>query len=469
MSTTFRNLALAVCAGLALGSAGATAALALPGGSPIAAPTVAGPDLGPSAVAFRPDRVRRILSADGYTDIEFLDDRLPVYIVRACRRGELLRLRLNRFGEVRNSRTIGTCGRDTRRPTLAIRDIERRLERLGYTNVSFLDRDPPLYLAEACRGGDRYRLRIDEQADIEFRVAVGPCRDGNRRQVRRRNQRDPNALRPSQIRRLLTNNGFTRVQFIDRRLPNYVVEACRGDRRFRLTLQGDGRVRQRDLIGRCDTDRTDDRGLSIAQIEERLAGQRYYNIRFTNSRRAPYEAEACRNARRFTLRVDAFGQIRRRTPTGNCRPPRRNEVSDASNNFFDLDLIRSVDVLDPVECQDYLEFLLRGRTINFATNSADINRDSFELLDNLAFVASRCPRTRIEVAGHTDSVGSEDANQALSERRARSVVDYLVSRDVRRRRLAAVGYGERFPIADNDTSRGRAANRRIEFVGSWSE
>ena len=70
----------------------------------------------------------------------------------------------------------------------------------------------------------------------------------------------------------------------------------------------------------------------------------------------------------------------------------------------------------------------------------------------------------VEVAGHTDSMGSEAYNQGLSERRAQSVQDYLVSKGVKAQRLTAKGYGESMPVASNDTDAGRAENRRVELI-----
>jgi outer membrane protein OmpA-like peptidoglycan-associated protein len=70
----------------------------------------------------------------------------------------------------------------------------------------------------------------------------------------------------------------------------------------------------------------------------------------------------------------------------------------------------------------------------------------------------------LEIAGHTDSVGSDQQNQSISERRASSVVSWLSDKGIPRDRLTAVGYGEERPIVDNDTPENRARNRRIEFT-----
>ena len=70
----------------------------------------------------------------------------------------------------------------------------------------------------------------------------------------------------------------------------------------------------------------------------------------------------------------------------------------------------------------------------------------------------------IEVGGHTDNLGSEDANLRLSQARANAVVEYLKLAGIEEARLQAKGYGESTPIADNSTNDGRKANRRTEFV-----
>jgi len=73
-------------------------------------------------------------------------------------------------------------------------------------------------------------------------------------------------------------------------------------------------------------------------------------------------------------------------------------------------------------------------------------------------------KTLIDIAGHTDSTGSEQYNQQLSERRANTVAQYLRSKGVLDTRIATVGYGESRPIASNDTPEGRALNRRVELT-----
>ena len=101
--------------------------------------------------------------------------------------------------------------------------------------------------------------------------------------------------------------------------------------------------------------------------------------------------------------------------------------------------------------------------INFDTGKAIIKPQYFAQLDKIASIMNANPNLRITVEGHTDSVGDEAYNQKLSEQRAQSVMKYLTSAEVDISRLTAVGYGESRPIADNNTTAGKALNRRIEF------
>jgi outer membrane protein OmpA-like peptidoglycan-associated protein len=102
--------------------------------------------------------------------------------------------------------------------------------------------------------------------------------------------------------------------------------------------------------------------------------------------------------------------------------------------------------------------------ITFATNSADLNANFFDVLNSVSLVVNEFQQTVIEVAGHTDSTGSDDFNQQLSERRAIAVGAYLRTRSVLGDRIITVGMGEGRPVASNDTADGRQLNRRVELT-----
>jgi len=101
--------------------------------------------------------------------------------------------------------------------------------------------------------------------------------------------------------------------------------------------------------------------------------------------------------------------------------------------------------------------------ITFKTDSADLRPDFFDVLNSVSLVLKEYDKTILEVAGHTDSTGSEQYNKALSERRAGAVAQYLTSQGINPQRIITVGAGEDHPIASNDTPEGRQANRRVEL------
>lgn len=120
--------------------------------------------------------------------------------------------------------------------------------------------------------------------------------------------------------------------------------------------------------------------------------------------------------------------------------------------------------LDREACVGRFEILSRTGNINFTPASARLSNDSFPLLDNLYDIVNRCPELDIEIGGHTDSDGSDVANQRLSERRAGAVAAYLKSKGIPTARMHIVGYGEARPVRPNDSRENKARNRRIEFT-----
>jgi len=112
---------------------------------------------------------------------------------------------------------------------------------------------------------------------------------------------------------------------------------------------------------------------------------------------------------------------------------------------------RNADVLAVTFKSDYL----------FAVGSANLNPGAYEEINRVSRVLNQYPNTSIQVAGHTDSTGSEQTNQTLSQRRAENVENALIGQGVNPGRITTIGFGESSPIADNSSEAGRQLNRRV--------
>ena len=120
----------------------------------------------------------------------------------------------------------------------------------------------------------------------------------------------------------------------------------------------------------------------------------------------------------------------------------------------------------PPPVREIKRFVLRG--VNFDYDKANIRSDARAILDEAAQTLKDNPDITVSVEGHTDAIGSDSYNQALSERRAQAAKAYLVSKGIAASRLSTEGRGEQDPIADNmrngrDNPEGRAMNRRVEM------
>jgi len=102
------------------------------------------------------------------------------------------------------------------------------------------------------------------------------------------------------------------------------------------------------------------------------------------------------------------------------------------------------------------------KNVNFETAKATLTNSSYTALNELVEALKAKLSMEIEIAGHTDNIGTDETNLKLSQDRANSVVNYLTSKGISKKRLTAKGYGATQPIADNETEEGRKQNRRTE-------
>ena len=112
---------------------------------------------------------------------------------------------------------------------------------------------------------------------------------------------------------------------------------------------------------------------------------------------------------------------------------------------------------------DQIELIMPGN-ITFDLNQSSIKPSFTDTLESVSLVLKEFDKTIIQIEGHTDSSGSQSYNQLLSEQRAASVRDFLLNQNIAPKRTRAVGYGERYPIASNDSAAGREQNRRVELT-----
>jgi outer membrane protein OmpA-like peptidoglycan-associated protein len=108
--------------------------------------------------------------------------------------------------------------------------------------------------------------------------------------------------------------------------------------------------------------------------------------------------------------------------------------------------------------------LSQWKSIHFDYNQFTISPESFDMLDKVFNVLNKYETLIIEIAAHTDDVGTNEYNMELSEKRAQAVTDYLISKGIERNRMIPKGYGKSVPVNLKRTEEARAENRRVEFI-----
>jgi len=160
--------------------------------------------------------------------------------------------------------------------------------------------------------------------------------------------------------------------------------------------------------------------------------------------------------------VNEIGAYYRAHPSGSFQARLEVDVTGEGlgiADLGDLDLTRP----SAATCQQAFDRMMDRNIISFREDTAEIDRSSQRLLNQLASIAIRCDAHAIEIGAHTDNAAPREVSIALSQARARAISESLAGQGVARRQLHAVGYGPDRPLVPNDTAVGRAANRRIEF------
>jgi len=190
-----------------------------------------------------PATIRADLRSRGFNRIIFTDRVLPTYVVRACKRGRRMELRINGNGRIRDRQRIGRC--DSVREAMRPPQVRRVLETRGFSRIIFIDHQLPVYVVEACRYDSKYELRLNRFARVKRKTDIGPCRV---RKVRYN-------YSPSRVRDILQRRGYEDIKFFDRELPRYGVTACKRGQKFRMYLNRFAEIRQRRRTGFCNRPR----------------------------------------------------------------------------------------------------------------------------------------------------------------------------------------------------------------------
>ena len=140
----------------------------------------------------------------------------------------------------------------------------------------------------------------------------------------------------------------------------------------------------------------------------------------------------------------------------------------SSDYYYDLTIVEKGEVEQEITANSILKELNEtGKAIlyiNFDSGKSTIKSESMPIVEQIIEMMKQAKDIKLSVEGHTDSDGSNESNQKLSEARAKAVVDAIVKGDIDAVRLSSAGFGEEKPIADNSTPEGKAKNRRVELI-----
>lgn len=137
-------------------------------------------------------------------------------------------------------------------------------------------------------------------------------------------------------------------------------------------------------------------------------------------------------------------------------------------NYYDKQAKELAAIADVVKGENGIQVFLKN-DILFDVGSAELSTNAMNTLTDLNRVLKKYPKNRIVVQGYTDSTGTDEYNQTLSEQRAQAVYNYLLSGGLKTLSITHVGYGKSNPIASNDTEEGRAKNRRVVLAITANE
>ncbi len=256
--------------------------------------------IGDCRIVLEEGKIRQILNDRGYRRIT-IEDRAGKYIAVGCRGNERFRAEVNYYGDISIERRIGRCVTE-----LSPADITAKLESEGYTRISFTDRQPPRYVAEACRESERLKLVIDAFGLILDSTRLGRC---------------SSAISSDQIVRIMEDKGYSRVQLISSQRDRYIAEGCRSGQRFEVTLNRWGDVANEVFLRQCRN------AFSEEQIETAMRENGYKNVSVRRDGQN-FVTRGCRDNRYNEIVLSQFGELVNRRDLGSCDAPKINDLAE---------------------------------------------------------------------------------------------------------------------------------------------
>ncbi len=242
------------------------------------------------------DDAIRLLLENGYLDIRITRTSFKNIRAQACFNGTRYGLKVRRLsGRIIRGDQLDKCRR-----SYNAQEIAARLKKQGLDKISVSPAGRGRYVANACDYDQRVRLDIDRYGEVLQRSITGRC------------QRGPNVVK---IKRQLKNDGFTRIQVVEKNQRRLIVEACFSGDKVRLRLAPNGRIRRQDIIGTCQ------RPIRPQNIARTLNQLGYSRVTVIDDQLPVYKAEACRQNSLMRIRMNRYGEVISASRLGPCSPP----------------------------------------------------------------------------------------------------------------------------------------------------
>lgn len=247
------------------------------------------------------DSISDMLQKRGYKRINVQNSQ-GQYTAIACARGNRYRININVVGDIKDESRIGRCEN-----RLNSSDLITILRDQNYNRIKFTDLNPPRLRATACQGRNKYDLTLNQFGDISRRHNVGNCRSN---------------INSKDIVKTLEKGGFTQVQVIDKKPPNYKAFACKEDRRLEVSLNKYGQITDEIYQGYCEKPYNSD------EVREAMLDQGYTKINVTKNKNNTFTARGCIQGRLTDVELTQYGKFISRKDRGSCKTIRVNELAN---------------------------------------------------------------------------------------------------------------------------------------------